>query len=45
MCQLQTFLLKQKVLHVLSELVVAMNIVTYIATNISMGALENHSNS
>ena len=25
------------------ELVVAMNIVTYIATSISMGALENHS--
>ena len=25
------------------ELAVAMNIVTYIATSISMGALENHS--
>ena len=33
-----------QVLHMCSgELAVAMNIVTYIATSISMGALENHS--
>ena len=34
----------KQTLHMCSgELVVAMNTVTYIATSISMGALENHS--